>query len=46
MREDKGDPTKYFESILFESGTTETPHIYAKINQALYVAKKTPPKHF
>ena len=39
-REDKGDPTKYFESILFESGTTETPHIYAKINQALYVAKK------
>lgn len=40
MREDKGDPTKYFESILFESGTTETPHIYAKINQALYVAKK------
>lgn len=40
MRENKGDPTKYFESILFESGTTETPHIYAKINQALYVAKK------
>lgn len=40
MTEDKGDPTKYFESILFESGTTETPHIYAKVNQALYIAKK------
>lgn len=40
MREDKGDPTKYFESIIFEAGTTETPYIYARINQALYVAKK------
>lgn len=39
MRTDKGDPTKYFDSIVFESGTTETPYIYSQINYALYIAK-------
>ena len=44
MRELNEDPTKYFDTILFNSGTTETPYIYAKINQALYVSKKNPTK--
>lgn len=42
MRELDEDPTKYFDAILFDSGTTETPYIYARINQALYVSKKNP----
>ena len=42
MRELDEDPTKYFDAILFNSGTTETPYIYARINQALYVSKKNP----
>lgn len=44
MRETNEDPTQYFESILFDTGTTETPYIYAKINQALYIAKNNPAK--
>ncbi|MDE7322643.1 MAG: hypothetical protein K2N73_07880 [Lachnospiraceae bacterium] len=44
MRELDEDPTKYFDAILYNSGTTETPYIYAKINQALYVSKKDPAK--
>lgn len=44
MRELDDDPTKYFDAILFNSGTTETPYIYARINQALYVSKKNPTK--
>ena len=44
MRELDEDPTKYFNAILFDSGTTETPYIYARINQALYVSKKNPAK--
>lgn len=44
MRELNEDPTKYFDAILFNSGTTETPYIYARINQALYVSKKNPTK--
>lgn len=44
MRELDDDPTKYFNAILFNSGTTETPYIYARINQALYVSKKNPTK--
>jgi hypothetical protein len=44
MLETDEDPTPYFEAILFNSGTTETPYIYAKINQALYIAKKDPAK--
>lgn len=39
MLETDEDPTQYFECILFDGGTTETPYVYAKINQALYVAK-------
>ena len=44
MLETNDDPTQYFESILFNSGTTETPYIYARINQALYIAKSNPVK--
>lgn len=44
MRELDEDPTQYFEVFLSDSGTTETPYIYARINQALYVAKKDPAK--
>lgn len=44
MLETNDNPTPYFESILFDAGTTETPYIYAKINQALYIAKNNPPK--
>ncbi len=39
MLETDDDPTPYFDSILYNSGTTETPYIYARINQALYIAK-------
>lgn len=42
MLETNDDPTLYFESILFDAGTTETPYIYTKINQALYIAKSNP----
>lgn len=45
MLETNDDPTQYFESIQFNSGTTETPYIYARINQALYIAKMIPPRH-
>lgn len=44
MRELDKNPTQYFEVFLSDSGTTETPYIYARINQALYVAKKDPVK--
>ncbi|MDE6846422.1 MAG: hypothetical protein K2J99_11760, partial [Lachnospiraceae bacterium] len=44
MRELDEDPTQYFEVFLSDAGTTETPYIYARINQALYVAKKDPVK--
>lgn len=44
MLETDDDPTPYFDSILFDSGTTETPYIYAKINHALYIAKRNPVK--
>lgn len=40
----KGDPYKYFDAIIFESGTTETPFIYAQINYALHIAKKNSAK--
>lgn len=42
MLETNENPTAYFESISFDSGTTETPYIYAKINQALYISKNNP----
>lgn len=42
MRETEENPTQYFDVFLSDSGTTETPYIYARINQALYVAKKDP----
>lgn len=42
MLNTEDDPTPYFDSILYNSGTTETPYIYAKINQALYIAKIIP----
>ena len=42
MLETNDDPTPYFDSILFDAGTTETPYIYAKINQALYIAQHNP----
>lgn len=42
MLETNDNPSTYFESILFDAGTTETPYIYAKINQALYIAKNNP----
>ncbi|WP_455950738.1 hypothetical protein [Eubacterium sp.] len=44
MLETNDDPTPYFDSILYNSGTTETPYIYARINEALYIAKKAPSK--
>ena len=44
MLETNDDPTQYFESILFNSGPTETPYIYARINQALYIANNDPAK--
>lgn len=44
MRELDEDPTQYFEVFLSDSGTTETPYIYARINHALYVAKRDPAK--
>lgn len=44
MLETNDNPSPYFESILFDAGTTETPYIYAKINQALYIAKSDPTK--
>lgn len=44
MLETNDNPTPYFESILFNSGTTETPYIYAQINQALYIARNDPAK--
>lgn len=42
MLETDEDPTPYFNSILFDTGTTETPYIYAKINEALYIAQRNP----
>lgn len=36
------NPTDYFNSIIYESGTTETPYIYSKINLALYIARNNP----
>lgn len=44
MLETDEDPTQYFESILLDSGTTETPYIYSQINQALYISKHNPAK--
>ena len=42
MRYTDEDPTTYFSSIPYSSGTTETPYIYAQINLALYNAKLNP----
>ena len=44
MKSNTGDPSKYFDAIIYEPGTTETPYIYAQINYALYVAKHNPVK--
>lgn len=44
MLETDYDPTKYFDSILFDAGTTETPYIYARVNRALYIAQNDPAK--
>ena len=40
MRYTNEDPTKYFSSIPFSKGTTETPYIYAQVNLALYYLKR------
>ncbi len=42
MRYTDKDPTTYFSSIPYSSGTTETPYIYAQINLALYNSKLNP----
>lgn len=42
MRYTEEDPTAYFSSIPYSSGTTETPYIYAQINLALYHARLDP----
>lgn len=42
MRYTNEDPTTYFSSIPYSSGTTETPYIYAQINLALYNARLNP----
>lgn len=42
MRYTDEDPTTYFSSIGYSSGTTETPYIYAQINLALYHARTNP----
>lgn len=42
MRYTEEDPTAYFSSIPYSSGTTETPYIYAQINLALYNARLNP----
>lgn len=44
MRYTDEDPTTYFSSIPYSSGTTETPYIYAQINLALYNVKLNPRK--
>jgi len=36
------DPSAYFLSIPFSTGTTETPYIYAQVNLALYYLKFDP----
>lgn len=36
------DPTPFFASIPFSTGTTETPYIYAQVNLALYYLKRNP----
>ena len=38
------NPTKYFNAIIYEEGTTETPYIYSQINLSLYIAKTSPIK--
>lgn len=42
MRYTEEDPTTYFSSIPYSSGTTETPYIYAQVNLALYNARLNP----
>lgn len=42
MRYTDDDPTAYFSSISYSTGTTETPYIYAQINLALYNARLNP----
>lgn len=42
MRYSDEDPTAYFTSIPYSTGTTETPYIYAQVNLALYYAKTNP----
>jgi len=36
MRYTQDDPTCFFSSIPFSTGTTETPYIYSQVNMALY----------
>lgn len=42
MRYTDEDPTAFFSSIPFSTGTTETPYIYAQVNLALYYLKRSP----
>ena len=42
MRYTEEDPTAYFSSIPYSTGTTETPYIYAQVNLALYNARLNP----
>jgi hypothetical protein len=44
MKTNSGDPIKYFDAIIYEPGTTETPYIYSQINYALHIAKTDPSK--
>ena len=42
MRYTHEDPSPYFSTIPYSSGTTETPYIYAQVNLALYYLKTDP----
>ena len=42
MRYTHEDPSPYFTTIPYSSGTTETPYIYAQVNLALYYLKTDP----
>lgn len=42
MKYNRGNPEDYFKSIVYSSGTTETPYIYAQINLAIYILKSNP----
>ena len=44
MKYTQENPENYFKSIVYSSGTTETPYLYAQINLAIYTLKFNPLK--